>query len=750
MPNPAPFGDTSFSGTIAPTTPVVQPAVDQSGETFASGLANGFKDLNAIFTTSQQNNAQKNSHINAGVASQITENLNLLSDGVDQGKYTRAQALTKARVLQNQLMADNPGQEEFIQKYINETMGASGLVANLAEDTPQEKANKIEQQAAFQLGWSMSPDATTEEQIANYRQHKSDLQAVQDVATKISLIQAKGDILTATVKTQATMALHSAIDSGLPWVQTQIDMGFKQLNGVTDPAQRAAIIADVESKITSQTAVVDNLRTKSNNAIDTSYMTAGYKALLDDFKNVANGTETQAQYDNSSKLQEAMIHNMVMLDAPTAAAVTMSKLTGFATPEQTEAMTAGAIKITQQLTGAGKDGIISPGSSPAAGSNYVPDVVSKENDVALAFDDVAAKVKNMVAAPDKVDGDATKEMNATITGMFKSVARHSYDKMDPTELNQFMKFMADPAVGAWIEKNMKDIAPQVSQDAAYIVNKNYEDVGVKLINERWGAAQAIFDKTTGGQIVSPRQGANASASLSGVAIPSWSGAGIQFTIDPAFKNNPTIVAQVKKLNDDVAGPLNNMVRAGAHMAGTRDYAKYYEEHFAQRLWVSGEDVPGSITDLKAANATPNHRGDTSPSNDYFSKVMKQESGGNANASNPDSTASGSFGILDSTYNYYAAKLGLTGPKNDLQNQTAVMRALTADNDQALKANGLAVNNYNRYALHFLGSGDGPEVLNAPDTALLSNYVSAKVLKANPRLADMTVADFKKWMKGIVE
>ena len=132
---------------------------------------------------------------------------------------------------------------------------------------------------------------------------------------------------------------------------------------------------------------------------------------------------------------------------------------------------------------------------------------------------------------------------------------------------------------------------------------------------------------------------------------------------------------------------------------------------------------------------------------YFDKVVGVESSGDPNSQSKTSSASGHFGITEGTFNYYSAKLGLSGDKNDPATQRAIAEAYTADSDAALKANGIPINNETRYALHFLGQGDGPDVLLAPDRALVSDYIGPKSLKANPFLVGMTVLEFKAWVAG---
>lgn len=129
---------------------------------------------------------------------------------------------------------------------------------------------------------------------------------------------------------------------------------------------------------------------------------------------------------------------------------------------------------------------------------------------------------------------------------------------------------------------------------------------------------------------------------------------------------------------------------------------------------------------------------------YNDKVRGKESGGNDNAANPNSSATGRYQIIDSTYNRYAKRLGLTGDKNDPANQEAVMQAYTQDSVDSLQSNNLDVTDGNLYLLHFLGQDAGVNVLESDPSIAISDILPSRVIKANPFLTGMTVADLQSW------
>ena len=133
---------------------------------------------------------------------------------------------------------------------------------------------------------------------------------------------------------------------------------------------------------------------------------------------------------------------------------------------------------------------------------------------------------------------------------------------------------------------------------------------------------------------------------------------------------------------------------------------------------------------------------------YMASTRASESGGRVNAKNPKSSALGLYQPLKGTWNGVARKypeLGLTPDgRTDPDQQERFMLAFTYDNAEALSNAGIPVTNGNLYAAHFLGAGGAQKVLRANPNASVSSLVPPEVIKANPFLSGMSVADFERW------
>lgn len=151
--------------------------------------------------------------------------------------------------------------------------------------------------------------------------------------------------------------------------------------------------------------------------------------------------------------------------------------------------------------------------------------------------------------------------------------------------------------------------------------------------------------------------------------------------------------------------------------------------------------------------------DTATSDDYVSKMRRVESGGRADAANPNSTALGVDQFVRGTWLQVVSDLrkkgGATWAAGMRDDQILAMREdpaasgevlaeFRAQNAAALQGAGIPINDANEYLAHFLGAGGAIDVLTSDASTALSDILPAKVIKANSFLAGMNVADIRNW------
>jgi hypothetical protein len=135
-------------------------------------------------------------------------------------------------------------------------------------------------------------------------------------------------------------------------------------------------------------------------------------------------------------------------------------------------------------------------------------------------------------------------------------------------------------------------------------------------------------------------------------------------------------------------------------------------------------------------------------------IIGAESGGNPNATNPNSSASGLGQFIDSTWldTIRSARPDLAQGKSDadllaLKTDPQLSRQMTeayaAQNGDILSKAGHPVTPGNTYLAHFAGPGGAVSVLNA-DPATPVSQILPGAMKANPFLQGMTAGDLRSW------
>lgn len=137
------------------------------------------------------------------------------------------------------------------------------------------------------------------------------------------------------------------------------------------------------------------------------------------------------------------------------------------------------------------------------------------------------------------------------------------------------------------------------------------------------------------------------------------------------------------------------------------------------------------------------------------QIIRVESGGNANAKNPLSSATGLGQFIESTWlrmmKQYRPDLAgsmsredLLALRNDPTLSREMVTALAREGEAYLRARGHQITAGRLYLCHFLGAEGANMVLNAQDDQLVGDVMGGGVISANPFLKGRTIAYVKEW------
>lgn len=137
------------------------------------------------------------------------------------------------------------------------------------------------------------------------------------------------------------------------------------------------------------------------------------------------------------------------------------------------------------------------------------------------------------------------------------------------------------------------------------------------------------------------------------------------------------------------------------------------------------------------------------------QIVQAESGGDPNAQNPNSSASGPGQFIDSTWlstiRQHRPDLAqgksdseLLALKTDPQLSAEMTGAYAGDNQAVLTKAGLPVTPGTTYLAHFAGPQGAVKVLQADPGAPVADILGPAVMKANPFLAGMTAQGLQAW------
>jgi uncharacterized protein (TIGR02594 family) len=581
-------GTSVFEGALPPSTPIVNPVENRSGETFASALASGVEGFSNFLIAGKDARLKSEAEQAKGsVFVQLDDLITRYADARDQGVGTD-EIMRRLRVDINGMVANYPTMADDIHTYANRMMGDSGLASNISKETAAEEFARKEREAAASL-------YLTPTQYAELKQTG----AMNDlVSAKIKNAELQGQQITAPLRAEATVALHSLAASSTNIVTGRIQAAYTELQNVTDPAARAAIIEQVKTDINVNVlSRLGTLKSVSGSDMDLSYLSKGVEELSAQFVKVADGTITKEAYDKQVANVQSRIQATIYQDPKRAALLVLNKEYNFLNPAFMNEADKQGLSMMIDL------GITTPVDDQGNPTGpKVPDIVASKEEVGLVFQASKEMMSNIMDDP-AAPSEAIANTNTRVGNTLQSIATYGVNETDPRNLTSVANYLADPVFGNYIKAHPEAINTTTASNARDVIDRQYGDVVLKLVAERWAAsttdASSVAPGLTaaelgpagfGGSVLGGTAASPERVDVSMAIQPVWNGAGIEFKVGDQWKNNAELQRIARDLNvgqEAIAPAINGLVRLSAHMTGSTDYKKVYEDKYAPRLWVGG-------------------------------------------------------------------------------------------------------------------------------------------------------------------
>lgn len=180
-----------------------------------------------------------------------------------------------------------------------------------------------------------------------------------------------------------------------------------------------------------------------------------------------------------------------------------------------------------------------------------------------------------------LDVDASRqEVLTNLANVIKGVSSYAASVENPSDYNQVVTYLADPATGKLIQAE-GGIPSDSLEDAKAIFETEYKQDAIQAVLREFESGKL---STSGSQFLGTQ---GQSGAVSANILPVFSGTGVVF-VNTATKGSITDTRQslnsaarlrTKELNKKVAPVINRLIRLDAHLSGGTDYAKVYRDNY---------------------------------------------------------------------------------------------------------------------------------------------------------------------------
>lgn len=525
---------------------------DKAVSNVASLLGEGIK-------TYQQSEQLKTQN---AILGNIAQKQNAINQGLSQGTLTPQEAQVRSQAIYSESLANYPQLAQQIGQ-LNSVFKATTAYGNAEADVESQRKQaqhiaESNDQAAISQGYYISPTMTQQQRQVVWTAAQANTQAQKEWEQRKAQIEFD----------RSTTTYNQA--------QTDRDnkqFAIEQINKVAGAnfgaynAQLQSLADDVKSgKKTYEEAQVQaqNIRNQTNGVLQALAASGGidatpYKQMYDQTFEVFN---KQMDPKTAAENTTAQVNNVI----------NRQKLTILADPE-TRTFTA-----TSQLFGGSNNPMLfapsarltmnalrtSASATTVNGvpTSYVQPIVGNPDVEKPALDTVKYTIDQIQGGKTDDQAKALTEVNNTTNNVLAQIGHTSFNGVaaNPKNLVGSAEFLASPQF-AYLVKNGA-IDPVAAQAAKKTMQQTYEPSVTAAAGVRLGGTLP-----------------NSQIKVQNAVDVNFTGAGVSFVVRKGLSNEDAQGAQSVVSNlGAVSQALNTVVRMGAHLEGTTDYQKYWNDN----------------------------------------------------------------------------------------------------------------------------------------------------------------------------
>lgn len=565
-----------------------QGVVDTSTAQLVNTLGSAIPSIVGSIAQGYAQESDKQKKVAAGeqrnaVLSGYSQKITALNAAVDQGKMSWSEAKTRTRALYNQTVASFPSLTEDLVKFQGNLNSTAGLGDVLAKGTAVDQQIQDDTKKATAAGF-VSPSMSQEQQQAglarykdlehnlytmNYQKQQLGLQAAQlEIVSKRESIAASrasraNAELDRRMKLNKINVQNSLSDVNVAYygkinADVQTVLNNEQLTG----EQRVQALTEIRNNYT---AVLNPIRGAGDPGF-VDNLTKPTFDMIDNAMNFANGKVSKEVAQNKIDTLTAIAQNEIMRNPVLATAAAASKMF----PQFSEGI---INQVGPEVVNVLKKNT-NPNTPPA---NLVdPDNQDQVKVYLKGIGDVATRIQQKDPTVTDVKG-SMEELNANVNNILKGVNAFSLAVEKPSQLNNITNFLASKDFINF-QKAGGQINDANSSSVKSIVQEQYNNQVIPAVRKEWEASKTVVGAPTGvkqiGRVaipVSPEKNTTEAIQYK------WSGNSLTFLPAKGMEQNRFANAKARELNARVAPLINKMVRMNAHLDGSEDYAKYFQE-----------------------------------------------------------------------------------------------------------------------------------------------------------------------------